>query len=444
MPVFETKDNGTEKMYYIHKDYLGSFETVTDEFGQVVEKLSFDPCSVKPGFRKRCAPETLVELIPTALAHREGCRRRNPTNWTYNNIPETYRFDRGFTGHEHLDNFDLINMNGRVYDPWLGRFLSPDNYVQSATYSQNFNRYSYALNNPLKYTDPSGEIIWVPIVIGAVIGTYMGGTLANNDYNPANWDYSSGKTWGYMAGGAIVGGISGYFGGMIAATEIPMSNTLGIMGASLVNSVGTSIYTGGQTDISISFGVGSFNFNTGKFNGIWNWNNISTMEKIGYSLGAILNSIDLYRFATWDVLSFEEKLAKLQKQYPNNNISYDPSTTKEGFYNENNKTIYLGKRGLNKNYGWAKSTVEHEYQHYLDYKNQDFDLTGIEDQRSYNILLDERAYLTEMNNAAKNGLSYTQYQDIINRLTHNATLLNHQINMQSYSLKLWILSIIKR
>jgi len=183
-------------------------------------------------------------------------------------------------------------MNGRVYDPWLGRFLSPDNFVQSATYSQNYNRYSYALNNPLKYTDPSGEIVWVPIVIGAVIGTYMGGTLANNDYNPVNWDYSSGKTWGYMAGGAVVGGISGYFGGVIAASEIPMSNTLGIMSASYVYSVGTSIYTGGQTDISVSFGVASYNIAQGEWGYIGKHGN-STLENIGYGFGALANIQDI-------------------------------------------------------------------------------------------------------------------------------------------------------
>ncbi|MCR5696877.1 MAG: RHS repeat-associated core domain-containing protein [Marinilabiliaceae bacterium] len=52
--------------------------------------------------------------------------------------------------------FGLIDMNGRFYDPQLGRFLSPDPYVQDMTNPQNFNRYSYCLNNPLKYTDPSG------------------------------------------------------------------------------------------------------------------------------------------------------------------------------------------------------------------------------------------------------------------------------------------------
>ena len=59
---------------------------------------------------------------------------------------------RGYTGHEHLDWFGLINMNARLYDPSLGRFLSPDPHVQAPDFSQNFNRYSYCLNNPLKYT----------------------------------------------------------------------------------------------------------------------------------------------------------------------------------------------------------------------------------------------------------------------------------------------------
>ncbi len=82
--------------------------------------------------------------------------------------------------HEHWDEFDLIDMslsskrgqcklacklpsgrkagiaNGRMYDPTVGRFLSPDPYVQDATNPQNYNRYAYCLNNPLKYTDPSG------------------------------------------------------------------------------------------------------------------------------------------------------------------------------------------------------------------------------------------------------------------------------------------------
>ncbi|MGB4655801.1 MAG: hypothetical protein WBH98_10270, partial [Bacteroidales bacterium] len=46
-------------------------------------------------------------------------KRRNPSDWSYNNVPTTYMFDRGYTGHEMLDAFGLINMNGRVYDPLI-------------------------------------------------------------------------------------------------------------------------------------------------------------------------------------------------------------------------------------------------------------------------------------------------------------------------------------
>jgi RHS repeat-associated protein len=86
-------------------------------------------------------------------------RNRNPEDWTYTNIPDDFPVMRGYTGHEHLKWFGLINMNGRMYDASLCRFLSPDPYVQMPDYSQNFNRYSYALNNPLVYTDPSGEFL---------------------------------------------------------------------------------------------------------------------------------------------------------------------------------------------------------------------------------------------------------------------------------------------
>lgn len=66
---------------------------------------------------------------------------------------------RGYTGHEMINEFGIINMNGRLYDPVLGRFFSPDPYIQFPDYSQSYNRYSYCLNNPLKYTDPSGQFL---------------------------------------------------------------------------------------------------------------------------------------------------------------------------------------------------------------------------------------------------------------------------------------------
>jgi RHS repeat-associated protein len=85
-------------------------------------------------------------------------RRRNATNWTYTlDANDKALFaDRGFTGHEYLNYFNLYNMNGRMYDPLVGRFLSADPIIGDGGYTQSYNRYSYCLNNPLKFTDPSG------------------------------------------------------------------------------------------------------------------------------------------------------------------------------------------------------------------------------------------------------------------------------------------------
>ncbi len=128
--IFLKDLNQGEDLYYIHKDHLGSYQAISDESGALLEELSFDPWG----------------------------NRRNPADWSFNNMPTDYLFDRGFTGHEHLDKFSLVNMNGRVYDPLLGRMLSPDNYIQAPDYTQNLNRYSYCFNNPLKYTDPTGNL----------------------------------------------------------------------------------------------------------------------------------------------------------------------------------------------------------------------------------------------------------------------------------------------
>jgi len=114
-------------MYYTLKDHQGSLAATIH--GNTVERLSYDAWG----------------------------RRRNTTNFGYDNVSHT--FDRGYTLHEHYDDFDLINMNGRLYDPILGRMLSPDIVVQDEQSSQAYNRYSYCFNNPLRFTDPSGYFI---------------------------------------------------------------------------------------------------------------------------------------------------------------------------------------------------------------------------------------------------------------------------------------------
>ena len=129
--VSEAADSNTT-LRYLHQDHLGSVDVVTDASGAVLERLSFG------AFGERRVAQGTTAWQDSALALSSSETRR------------------GFTDHEQLDDFGLVHMNGRVYDPHLGRFLSPDPFVQSPLSSQGYNRYTYVNNNPLSFTDPSG------------------------------------------------------------------------------------------------------------------------------------------------------------------------------------------------------------------------------------------------------------------------------------------------
>jgi RHS repeat-associated protein len=84
-----------------------------------------------------------------------------PRDGTWNDltpakIASTAVTPKGFTQHEHLNQIELIHMNGRVYDYALGRFTGVDPFIQFPLNSQSLNPYSYILNNPLSGTDPTG------------------------------------------------------------------------------------------------------------------------------------------------------------------------------------------------------------------------------------------------------------------------------------------------
>ena len=179
--------SGTDQIFYVLKDNLGSWTTITDEDGNVEQRLSYDAWG----------------------------NLRDPNTWS-GSFTGTPMFDRGFTGHEHLYNFGLINMNGRMYDPVMSSFLSVDQYVQSPSNSQNFNRYAYCLNNPLRYTDPSGELLWEAVAAGAIIGSFSNATMqvmSGNVNNGAQFWVSAGI--GAISGG--LGGAAGYGAGLAAA-----------------------------------------------------------------------------------------------------------------------------------------------------------------------------------------------------------------------------------
>jgi len=144
--LVRTDVGGSEELRYLHRDHIGSVEAISDASGAVVERMVFAPF----GARRDGAWEDSTPAYEAGLA-----------NVTFTTTTQ------GFTGHEHLDASGFIHMGGRMYDPAIGRFASADRFVQYPELSQNYNRYSYVLNNPLSHTDDSGELL--PFIWGAAI-----------------------------------------------------------------------------------------------------------------------------------------------------------------------------------------------------------------------------------------------------------------------------------
>lgn len=253
--VYVWKGN-SGSLYYIGRDHLGSITHVTDNTGNLLHEYSYDPWG----------------------------RLRNPSTQQVYEVDQEPRLflGRGYCGHEHLDWCGLINMNARLYDPVVGRFLSPDPYVQAPDFSQNFNRYSYCLNNPLKYTDKDGEWFWE---VGlSVLGTYLGGVASNDwEFNPVRWDFRSVNT--YLGMG--MGGLTGALGGNGIASPGSVS-----FAGSIVTPYGTvngSMYKAGSTP-NWRYGYGWTTIAGGVFN--------------SYDLSVAKNVAAAIAQADWDISSY--------------------------------------------------------------------------------------------------------------------------------------------
>lgn len=211
--IFEQSSLKGETLLYLHKDHLGSIQAYSDKNGKLVQELSYDAWG----------------------------RRRSADEWKYYlNIPDAKALhDRGFTGHEHLDMFEMINMNGRMYDPMLGRFLSPDPFVQAPDFTQGLNRYIYCLNNPLSLVDPSGYS-WFSKNWKSLVASVVGITVA-----------------ALVPGGQAIGAVilKGALGGMASGLAGALLN-----GAN-IGQIAHSAVTGGfwgAASAAASFGVGEF------------------------------------------------------------------------------------------------------------------------------------------------------------------------------------------
>jgi len=245
--------NGAWQLHYIHRDYLGSIVAITNSSTTTtpVETSSYDAWG-----RLR---------IPSTLQ-----------SFAYNAQP-TLLLRRGYTGHEHLPEFGLINMNARLYDPVVGRFMSPDPYVQTPDFSQSFNRYIYCLNNPLIYTDPDGEWGWLAAGLGFVYG-YVSYGLMNG-----NWG------WGAVASGGLTGLMWGFgYTGEVAkgmsqlsyAGQSALSSTFNSFMPSISVPVGNNF----TVNAGVGLGIGPNGLVAGSnFSGIYQNGNFSLTGGFGVS-----------------------------------------------------------------------------------------------------------------------------------------------------------------
>lgn len=198
--VIAVRDYDKEfKFYVVAKDNLGSIVGIYNANGDKVFSASYD------AWGKQTVTDTKDDM---------------------------HLLLRGYCGHTMLNEFDLIDMKGRLYDPVVGRFLSPDNYVQLPDNSQNYNRYSYCLNNPLKYTDSSGEFFLFAAVTDFVGNLFKHGVNVSQ-YNWTKtknaWDIDRGmfkgnfvqilNKWTWGLSNSVIGNVVGHALNMYGAVR---------------------------------------------------------------------------------------------------------------------------------------------------------------------------------------------------------------------------------
>jgi RHS repeat-associated protein len=178
--IYVRSSAGANTLYYTLRDHLGSYDKITSSAGAMTLSLSYSAYGQRRGSDWTGAPSPAEMTTLAGITH------------------------RGFTGHEHLDNIGLIHMNGRVFQPSIGRFLSSDPFIDWMQGTQAFNRYAYVGNSPLSGVDPSGfteEVV--------VTGSRGGG-------------YSPFPGWQQFVGGSRgVRGPSGFRNTIVRHRELP-------------------------------------------------------------------------------------------------------------------------------------------------------------------------------------------------------------------------------
>lgn len=363
--VYVRENGGSWTAYNIGRDNLGSITHIATSDGSLVAEYSYD------AWGRQRNPQTL-ELYPAG---------QEPT----------LLLGRGFTGHEHLSGFGLINMNARLYDSYTGRFLSPDPFVQDPYSSQSLNRFSYALNNPLKYTDESGEYIGWDDIAAALIGgtvnwvangakfsweglSYFGigaaagvaslyvspvitsglmagaNSIVNQGFggnNGWNWNNVNFAKAGFAS---IMGAATSYLGGALSST---LSSSLGSLTSRIPGKAWTGIVNRGVTGYATGFTLGAFQTALSEYGetGSVSWSDVISSANVsglvGLTTGAVSGMAEGIREAKilnenpWALSESDINPANISIKYPSLGAKSKPFNAKKISDN------YLEQNGLN-------------------------------------------------------------------------------------------------
>ncbi len=209
---------GPGSLSYFHADHLGSTSVLTDANGVSEENNTYYPYG-----------DTHTHTGTSDVAYK-------------------------YTGKEKDTTTGLYFYEARYYDPVLGRFISPDTIVPSATDPQTLNRYAYVYNNPIIYTDPSGNFgFFAAIVIGAIVGTVSSGIQSD-------WDIGATLTGAAIGGasGAVGFGVGSYVSGAVGGGAFG-AIAGGVAAGAAVGGTSAILYraAGYNTNIGLAIGVGA-------------------------------------------------------------------------------------------------------------------------------------------------------------------------------------------
>lgn len=169
---------------YLFMDHLGSLVRIANADGSVADSLDYSTFGARRSYTNPTAPGS-----------------------------GTATTDRSFTGHEAIDGTGVVHMNGRIYDVEVGRFMQADPVIQAPDNAQSWNAYTYCFNNPLAYTDPSGNISFRQIlgIAIAIIGTYITMGMDGGFFAKLGVAIAFGAASGYVATGTLRGALTGAF-----------------------------------------------------------------------------------------------------------------------------------------------------------------------------------------------------------------------------------------